>query len=100
MDDVSRDIMERDSPPSPTDWTAYGTRNGDEQGQRTTGAQMTKLPPAKLELLEWIKWNDTKAYDERPPTCLHYSILWKVILNNNLICKETEQDLVLAPQYY
>jgi hypothetical protein len=54
------------------------------------------LSRAKLELLDWFEWDRTKAYDERPPTCLHSSIVWKVTLNNKLICKDTEQDLVLA----
>jgi hypothetical protein len=93
-DDVS---TERDSPPGPGDWAACGTGIGDE---RISSAQRTRLSPAKLELLDWAEWDRTKAYDERPPTCLHYSIVWKVALNNKLICKDTEQDLVLAPQYH
>lgn len=39
-------------------------------------------------------------YDEHLLTCLHYSIVWKVTLNNKTIRKNTEQDLVLAPQFH
>jgi hypothetical protein len=100
MDDVSGGTAARDSSRGPTDWAACGMGNVDEQDQGTTGAQSTRLRLAKLELLDWSEWDRTKAYDERPPTCLHYSIVWKVMLNNKLICKDTEQDLVLAPQYH
>jgi hypothetical protein len=97
---VSGRTAARDSPPGPANWAACGTENEDERDQGTTVAQGTRLRPAKLELLDWCEWDWTKAYDELPPTCLHYSIVWKVTLNNKLICKDTEQDLVLTPQYH
>ena len=39
-------------------------------------------------------------YNKEPPSCVHYLIKWKVILNKRLITKDTEQDLVLAPSQY
>jgi hypothetical protein len=100
MDDVSGRTAARDSPLGPADRAACGTRNEDERDQGTAVAQRSRLRPAKLELLDWSEWDQTKAYDERPPTCLHYSTVWKVTLNNKLMCKDTEQDLILAPQYH
>jgi hypothetical protein len=54
----------------------------------------------KLKLLDLDKWNKNKTYNKKPPTCLYYSIKWKVILNNKLLSKDTEPDLVLAPRFY
>lgn len=34
------------------------------------------------------------------PTCLHYSIEWKVSVNKKVISRDTEQDLMLAPTAY
>jgi hypothetical protein len=68
---------------------------------RDTGNVVQARPHlAKLELLNLEEWDESETYDDDPPTCLHYSIEWKVTLNNKLISKDTEPDLVLAPRFY
>jgi hypothetical protein len=54
----------------------------------------------KLELLNLDEWNKNETYDEESSTCLHYSIEWKFKLNNKLLSKDTEPDLMLTPRLY
>jgi hypothetical protein len=51
-------------------------------------------------LLYIDEWDEEKIYNEEPPSCIHYSIEWKVTINNKPISKDTEQNLVLAPSFY
>jgi hypothetical protein len=66
----------------------------------TSSVRETKPHLDKLELLDLDEWNEYETYDEDPPSCIHYSIEWKVLLNNKAMCKDTEHNLVLAPRFY
>ena len=55
----------------------------------------------KLELCRYTDWDPDRTYDEDPPIYIHYSIEWKIAVNNRAIMpKNTEQDLVLEPAAY
>jgi hypothetical protein len=60
----------------------------------------TQSEPDKLRFLELDEWDELNSYEEEVPTCLHYSIEWKVVVNNKMVAKDTEQDLVLVPIAY
>lgn len=54
----------------------------------------------QLGFCQLSNWEEGKTYNEQPLTCVHYSIEWKLRINNREVSKETEQDLVLAPASY
>jgi hypothetical protein len=50
-----------------------------------------------LGFLPLAEWDEYNSYDEETPSRLRYSIEWKVVANNRIVAKDTEQDLVLVP---
>ena len=60
----------------------------------------TQPEPDKLRFLQLDKWDEHNSYEEEVPTCIHYSIEWKVVVNNKAVAKDTEQDVVVAPIAY
>ena len=76
-------------------------RNPDDDLSGDVSVQQTAyLQSNKLRLLHRDEWGEDNTYDEDPPSCIHYSIEWKVTLNGKLVSKDTEQNLVLAPSFY
>jgi hypothetical protein len=70
------------------------------QSSRANSAETSThqpLRPERLRFLQPEEWDTYNSYDEEVPTCLHYSLEWKVSVNNKVISRDTEQDLVLAP---
>ena len=68
--------------------------------EESLNSQPVSSYPEKLPLLRLDQWDETRVYDEQPPSYIHYSIEWKVALNNRVVIKDTEQDLVLSPRYH
>jgi hypothetical protein len=54
----------------------------------------------RLALLQREQWDKDKTYDEGPPTCLHYSIEWRVTVNGNPLPKDSEPNVALNPAAY
>jgi hypothetical protein len=46
------------------------------------------------------EWDEYNSYDEDTPSRLRYTIECKMTVNNKVISKDTEQDIVLAPAVY
>lgn len=54
----------------------------------------------RLGFLPLADWDEYNSYEEEIPTHLRYSIEWKVAVNNRVVARDTEQDVVLAPAVY
>ena len=53
-----------------------------------------------LPFVPYEDWDPDQSYDEQPPTCMHYTMEWKLTLNRRAAAKQTEDDLVLAPSSF
>jgi hypothetical protein len=55
----------------------------------------------RLLFCKFDDWDSDRVYDEDQPRYIHYSIEWKVTVNNRAIMpKDTEQNIVLSPADY
>lgn len=72
----------------------------DNRGTSPAPANQSQTRRQGLPLLQLADWDPSLPYDEFPPTCIHYSIEWKMLLKKGRLSKltnDTEQNLVLAP---
>jgi hypothetical protein len=53
-----------------------------------------------LGFVQMRDWDCNATYDEMPPTCIHYRIEWKLMINKTVVSKHTEEDIVLEPTSY
>lgn len=81
-------LLESDAPSTRTPQTSQAISPG-RQSQ-----------PEKLTFVQEAEWDKEKAYDEHPPTCIRYSIEWKVTLNGKAVLKDTEPDVVVSPDCF
>ena len=51
-------------------------------------------------LLQLAGWREDVAYDEHPPTFIHYSSEWKLTANSKRVARDTEPNLVLTPSAF
>ncbi|KAI9036240.1 uncharacterized protein KD926_002149 [Aspergillus affinis] len=61
---------------------------------------LRQRPSNQLDFLEVDERGGRQANDEQSPSYIRYLIEWKVTLNNRVVKKDTEQDLVLKPGSY
>tara|TARA_R110002003_G_scaffold3054_1_gene24791 strand:- start:3088 stop:3555 length:468 start_codon:yes stop_codon:yes gene_type:complete len=69
-------------------------------GTAEAGRGPRQLACDTLGFLPLAEWGEHNSYDEETPSRLRYSIEWKVVVNNKVVAKDTEQDLVLVPVVY
>ena len=80
--------------------TSTPSQIGSTPAGRLPSRKRRRSARATLALLERHEWDQDNTYDEDPPTCLHYSIEWKVVVNKKLTSKDTEPDVVVTPGAY
>ena len=56
--------------------------------------------PYQLGFLPLAEWDEDAEYEEHPPRYICYTIAWRIVLNRKVACRDTEQDLVVAPSDY
>lgn len=88
------------SPSSFHDAESYEYGQWDPFEEDVSSEQQTQLQEDKLGFCQLTDWDEKRTYNEHPPIYIHYSVEWRVRVNNRELSKDTEQDLVLAPAAY
>lgn len=67
----------------------YRTSRSPRALSADSSSRQLPLRPEKLRFLRLDEWDQHNTYDEDAPTCLHYSIKWKVSVNKKVISRDT-----------
>ena len=70
------------------------------RGLIDTNVQADPAQADRLRLLHYSEWDPEADYRKNRPSCIRYTIEWKVTLNKKAIVKNTERDVVLLPAAY
>ncbi|KAJ8118503.1 hypothetical protein OPT61_g520 [Boeremia exigua] len=54
----------------------------------------------RLGFLPLAEWDEYNSYNEDTPSRIRYTIEWKLAVNNKVVSRDTEQDVILAPAVY
>ncbi|KAH0419846.1 hypothetical protein CcaCcLH18_14268 [Colletotrichum camelliae] len=80
-------------------WPDLESVDGSSPAPAASSRAATQQPTSdgRLPLLRLTDWDESRTYDEQPPTCIHYCLEWKLTANNRAVSKDSEPNLVLAP---
>jgi hypothetical protein len=71
----------------------------DESPEQLASSERQLLRPGSL-LCSRCPTGIKRRHSEDPTSCIHYSTEWKVTVNNKVVSKGAEQNVVLAPGSY
>jgi hypothetical protein len=113
QDSFDHGLYDEAAPADRSQWTNADVLLEDEDGASDVpstygrGASSQQPGPAQsqresdsLSFCPHSEWQEDSIYDDDPPSYIHYSIEWKVTLNNKVVSKDTELEVVLAPDIY
>ncbi|ODM21121.1 hypothetical protein SI65_04174 [Aspergillus cristatus] len=81
------------------DWTPSVSSLSFDREPEERSSPLHQHASDQLDFLE-VEDRGGRRTNDKQPTCIRYLIEWKVMLNNRVVKKDTEQDLVLKPSSY
>lgn len=78
----------------------YTNSQGQRRWTRSVSMNSIEPQPRSLTFVQMKDWNQDAAYDQMPPTHIHYRLEWKLMINRSIECKNTEDGIVLEPTSY
>lgn len=89
--------------PSQSEHSPHASVNrGADHAPRADRSDTQAVRPAgrTYDFLPASEWNDEKDYTEAPLLWVHYTMMWKVSVNNRAVSQDTEQGIPIAPSVF